>query len=217
MKRTLSTFLWPISRFSHVAFVLIGLFSFSVFSHVAFECSCHIITDPGDQLGTGVKKFVRLLYDVARSLCEYRALFVLRFCTSIKRRSLHIVPVSHSIAFRSTDDVTIDLLMTSQWPDKCDAITWIVISNSLDIDFHGNIHGRSYKEDVQTINLSYIHSRKFSSTASRPSWHTEAETKRAPFVDLFQIYFLVWKILCVESNGNKNCFYVYLTSQHWFA
>ena len=25
------------------------------------------------------------------------------------------------------------LLMTSQWPDNCDAITWIVISNSLDI------------------------------------------------------------------------------------
>ena len=31
--------------------------------------------------------------------------------------------------------------MTSQWPDNCDAITWIVISNSLDIDFiHGDIH-----------------------------------------------------------------------------
>ena len=35
------------------------------------------------------------------------------------------------------------LLMTSQWPDNCDAITWIVISNSLDIDYiHGDIHGR---------------------------------------------------------------------------
>ena len=39
------------------------------------------------------------------------------------------------------------LLMTSQWPDNCDAITWIVISNSLDIDFiHGDIHGRSCKK-----------------------------------------------------------------------
>ena len=27
------------------------------------------------------------------------------------------------------------LLMKSQWPDNCDTITWIVISNSLDIDF----------------------------------------------------------------------------------
>ena len=39
------------------------------------------------------------------------------------------------------------LLMTSQWPDNCDAITWIVLSNSLDIDFiHGDIHGRSCKK-----------------------------------------------------------------------
>ena len=39
------------------------------------------------------------------------------------------------------------LLMTSQWPGNCDAITWIVISNSLDIDFiHGDIHGRSCKK-----------------------------------------------------------------------
>ena len=38
-------------------------------------------------------------------------------------------------------------LMTSQWPDNCDAVTWIVISNSLDIDLiHGNIHGRSCKK-----------------------------------------------------------------------
>ena len=39
------------------------------------------------------------------------------------------------------------LLMTSQWPDNCDTITWQVISNSLDIDFiHGDIHGRSCKK-----------------------------------------------------------------------
>ena len=38
------------------------------------------------------------------------------------------------------------LAMTSPWPDNCDANTWQVISNSLDIDFiHGNIHGRSCK------------------------------------------------------------------------
>ena len=41
------------------------------------------------------------------------------------------------------------LLMTSQWPDNCDTITWIVISNSLDIDFiHGGIHGRSCKKCI---------------------------------------------------------------------
>ena len=34
------------------------------------------------------------------------------------------------------------LLVMSQWPDNCGAITWIVIFNSLDIDFiHSDIHG----------------------------------------------------------------------------
>ena len=38
------------------------------------------------------------------------------------------------------------LLMTSQWPDNYDAITWIVICSSLDIDFIlGDIHRRSCK------------------------------------------------------------------------
>ena len=38
------------------------------------------------------------------------------------------------------------LAMTSQWPDHCDANTWQVISNSLDIDIIlGDIYGRSCK------------------------------------------------------------------------
>ena len=38
-------------------------------------------------------------------------------------------------------------VMMPQWPDNCDANTWQVISNSLDIDFiHGDIHGRSCKK-----------------------------------------------------------------------
>ena len=53
------------------------------------------------------------------------------------------------------------LLMMSQWPENCDAITWIMISNSLDIDFiHSGIHGRSCKnrfyfpwEDVFFISI----------------------------------------------------------------
>ena len=54
------------------------------------------------------------------------------------------------------------LLMTSQWPDNCDAITWIVISNSLDIDFiHDDIHGRSckkfkYRPDFQFVKTPYL-------------------------------------------------------------
>ena len=39
------------------------------------------------------------------------------------------------------------LLMTSQWPNNCDEIKWIVISNSLDMDFiHGEIQGRLCKK-----------------------------------------------------------------------
>ena len=39
------------------------------------------------------------------------------------------------------------LLMTSQWPDNCDEITWIMISNSLDINFiHVDIYSRSCKK-----------------------------------------------------------------------
>ena len=44
------------------------------------------------------------------------------------------------------------LLMTSQWPDNCDVITWMVISNSLDVDFiHGDIHGRLCKKEMHLI------------------------------------------------------------------
>ena len=38
-------------------------------------------------------------------------------------------------------------LMTSQWPYNCVAITWMLISNSLDIAFiHWDIHSRSCKK-----------------------------------------------------------------------
>ena len=40
------------------------------------------------------------------------------------------------------------LLMTSHWPGNCDASTWIVLSNELDIDIHDDIHGRSCKKDL---------------------------------------------------------------------
>ena len=49
------------------------------------------------------------------------------------------------------------LLMTSQWPDSCDAIMWIVISNSLNIDFiHGDIHGRSCKKFFHYTSSCFI-------------------------------------------------------------
>ena len=44
------------------------------------------------------------------------------------------------------------LMMTSQWPDNCGAITRITIFNSLDIDFiRCDIYGRSCKRNVYMI------------------------------------------------------------------
>ena len=44
--------------------------------------------------------------------------------------------------------------MTSLWPGNCDANTWQVISDSLDIDFiHGDIHGRSRKNTEYLIGM----------------------------------------------------------------
>ena len=60
----------------------------------------------------------------------------------------HIIPVSRELALRCWWRHNRSA-MTSQWPDNCDANTWQVISNSLEIDFiHGDIHGGSYKNDT---------------------------------------------------------------------
>ena len=53
--------------------------------------------------------------------------------------------MSHSLSLRSADDVTIGCLWCRN--DNCDAISWKVISKTLDIDFvHGDIHGRPCKK-----------------------------------------------------------------------
>ena len=71
-------------------------------------------------------------------------LFTLSPCLS------HLVFVLLMTSQSIADDVT------SQWPYNCDAITWIVISNSLDIDFiYGDIHGESCKNICYyMVNLS---------------------------------------------------------------
>ena len=80
---------------------------------------------------------------------------------TINRRSLRVVPMSHLLDFCSADDITIDADdVTSQLPDNCDAITWVVIFNPLDIDFvQGDIHGLSckncrYMTYLQTLSTS---------------------------------------------------------------
>ena len=66
---------------------------------------------------------------------------------TIKRRSSHIEPMSHSLDLRFADDITLDCWWP-QRPHNCDASTRKVISNSLDVfDFiPGYIHDRSFKK-----------------------------------------------------------------------
>ena len=50
------------------------------------------------------------------------------------------------------------LLRTSYWPENRDAIMWIMISNSLDIDFiHSNIHSRLCKNVCFPISFDIKH------------------------------------------------------------
>ena len=68
---------------------------------------------------------------------------------TLKRGSSHIIPVMCLTRFTLCWWRHNRLAMTSQWPDNCDANTWQVISNELDIDFiHGDIHGRSHKNKL---------------------------------------------------------------------
>ena len=65
---------------------------------------------------------------------------------TLKQGSSHIIPMSRSL-YRLCWWRHNRLAMTSQWPEHCDANTWQVISNSLDIVFiHGDIYGRSCKK-----------------------------------------------------------------------
>ena len=66
---------------------------------------------------------------------------------TLKRGSSHIIPVPCLTHLTFCWWCHNRLAMTSQWPDNCDANTWQVISNELDIDFmHGDIHGWSCKK-----------------------------------------------------------------------
>ena len=100
--------------------------------------------------GNKYQNNIRVSAETVRHESTYIILFLTRHNESIndyKTTSFTHRPRVSTLGFRSVDDVTIDLLMTLQWPDNCDAITWIMISNSLDIDFiHGDIHGRSCKK-----------------------------------------------------------------------
>ena len=61
-----------------------------------------------------------------------------------KRTFSHIDMMPHMVCLHSGDDITIDWWWCHDWLCNCDACTWKVISNSLDINFiHGDIHVRN--------------------------------------------------------------------------
>ena len=118
------------------------------------------------------------------------------------------------------------LLMRSQWPDDCDAIAWIMISNSLDIDYiHGDIHGQCKNVKhlcvyfmtytVQIIDYWHLGQRQFSTkhiVAKTAEEHLNIRTifpwKHAPIIikkDLtaFHLYAEIGTELSVSWSGHR--------------
>ena len=74
---------------------------------------------------------------------------------TLKQGSLHIIPKGSLARLTFCWWRHNRLAMMSQWPDNCDANTWQVISNSLDMDFiDGDIHVRSCKNEGIKMNAA---------------------------------------------------------------
>ena len=126
------------------------------------------------------------------------------------------------------------VVMASQWPNNCDANTWQVISNSLDIDFiNGNIHGRSCKNfhfpgplcGVSTNNNlehKIFYSRKYTSkkfSAKHFGHHLPLDKMAAISQMMFSDAFSWMKSFVFWFKFHWNLFLrVQLTiTQHWFG
>ena len=99
------------------------------------------------------------------------------------------------------------LLMTSQWPDNGDAITRIVISNSLDIDFiHGDIHGGSckkYQSLVLVCGCGNLSIPSIAISAWSGAAEGQAKCTASPFSDLdprSQLWHWITKIACLHDK-----------------
>ena len=69
------------------------------------------------------------------------------------------LPFSAPFCLCSVNDVTIERWWRNNYPHKCDATKWQVISNSLYIDFiHGDIHGWSCKNNFCLDHTHRVHS-----------------------------------------------------------
>ena len=119
--------------------------------------------------------------------------------------------------------------MTSQWPDNCDAVTWIMISNSLDIDFiYGDIHGRSCKKAIYSkhhhcpygYSMTVYRSYQNKVARSGPFYlyrltfanlmHSFDDSIRVDFNSLcFGKVSILLKLIFIQSHTSMiNCFYI---------
>ena len=106
-------------------------------------------------------------------------------------------------------------LMMSQWPDNFDAVTWKVISNSLDIDFiHGDIHGRScknvylfmYSINAFILQWHYYNAVSLATTNALPSWpfdilqfdKTSLNLNSTTNIDT-SLYMIEWLVISVKK------------------
>ena len=110
------------------------------------------------------------------------------------------------------------LAMTSQWPDNCDANTWQMICNSLDIDFfHGDIHGRSCKNNgydcywIFLFPLLFILTYTFRLSETRSFWFCNY-TPPWMFLSLiilfeYWIEHITFGLLCIMFRFSSRIYY----------
>ena len=108
------------------------------------------------------------------------------------------------------------LAMASQWPDNCDANTWQVISNSLDIDFiHGDIHGRSCKKMVYSMmaNMAFEKTlyRNGNSITNRP-YNFHARQKAITYIYIHWRKYLCNHPLWSTFSFSLNCSFIVIFS-----
>ena len=163
---------------------------------------------------------------------RHESAYIILFLTRIhkwrhNRQSSHIAPVSHSLALRSADDVSIADDVTK--PDNYDARTWQVTSNSLDFDFiHSDIHGRSCKNRPLHNVCTQCHVWWGPVTQGVPTWNSpfprnmEFDIRPEPSISHMR------KIICYERVSyerirswsfsrlpyNIHCYVLFITVRH---
>ena len=117
------------------------------------------------------------------------------------------------------------LLMMSQLPDICDATTWQVISNSLDINFiHGIFHSQSCKKPCLLIDLLLQETQMsayFWCCSGIDCWNIFCLRKRRIKIKIFVpkccIYWSYWGVQDIYWNSSQVCIFIsFVDYRVWF-